>query len=205
MLKTPRTRLIIVRHGETEFNRQRRLHGVLDVPLCAEAHAHLTKLRDELARWRIECAFTSPLKRARETCRIALGDRLLPVRISPGLIERDFGEWEGKSFERIIAEQPDGGASLMYGPFVGRFLSGETDEAFFGRVKKYFHEELLVKARHRSVLVVGHAGFLMAMLAVAAGLDPRSHFATFRIENGSMTVLDWYDGIAHFLFVNRIF
>jgi broad specificity phosphatase PhoE len=205
MLKLPRTRLYIVRHGATSFNLENRLAGVTDVPLSEEGRAQIAALRPELDRRPIDFAFTSTLKRARETCRILVDGRDMAVRITPGLIERDFGEWEGRTFEQIISEQPDGGRSLLYGPFVAKFLSGESDSVFFERVRRTFFEEILIKGEHRNVLVVGHAGFLMVMLAVALGMNPVKDFATFRLENGSLTILDWYDGVPHLHFVNRIF
>ncbi|MBZ0272303.1 histidine phosphatase family protein [bacterium] len=197
------TRLLIVRHGPTAYSAEKRMAGRTDTPLTADGRDAVRRLRELTNAFEIDVAYTSPLARARESCDILAGGRDVRRVEDRRLVERDFGTWEGRTFAEVIAEQPDGGASIMHGPFVSKFLSGETDDAFFARVRAFF-DDLVASERKRSVLVVGHAGFLMSMLAIAVGLSPREHFATFRLDPASLTCLDWYDGVPHLVFVNRV-
>lgn len=87
--------IFLVRHGETEWNRQRRLQGRTDIPLndagLAEARRAAKALRDV----NFDRIFTSPLQRARKTAEILRGSREIPVTAEPLLIEVSFGVGEG--------------------------------------------------------------------------------------------------------------
>jgi broad specificity phosphatase PhoE len=188
----------------TNHNAEQRIAGSTDVPLCDAGREQVRRLKAALDGLQLDTAVVSPQRRAAETARILVTGRGLPVTFTRDLAERDFGAWEGKSFAQIIAEQPDGGASIMHGPFVARFLHGESDESFLSRVRRAFFEKIIARHRHADVLVVSHAGVLMMMLAIALDLDPATDFAAFRLDNASLTQLDWYDGVPHLGYVNRI-
>ncbi|MCB1152127.1 histidine phosphatase family protein [bacterium] len=198
-----KTRLMLVRHGATTFNQQHRLTGATDAPLSDEGREQMRLLRELLAPYPFDIALTSPLQRATESCEILLDGSDIPMIADETLRERDFGAWEGRSFQEIIDEQPDGGRSIMHGPFVAKFLSGETNDVFHTRVEAA-RLAILRQYAGRSVLVVGHAAFLMVFLALSLGLDPATNFATFRLDNASLTLLDDYEGVPHLLFANRV-
>jgi broad specificity phosphatase PhoE len=97
--------LVLVRHGETEWSRDMRHTGRTDVPLTDEGRAHARRLRERVAGHRFAVVLTSPLSRARQTAELAgLGDDAQP---HDGLLEWDYGDYEGRTTKEIRAARPD--------------------------------------------------------------------------------------------------
>src|SRR6476661_9887592 len=89
------TTLLLVRHGETDWNADGRLQGHTDRPLSDFGRRQARQLAEELAEEKLDAIYASDLSRARETAEI-VGVRLgLGVVIDPGLREKDWGTWEG--------------------------------------------------------------------------------------------------------------
>jgi broad specificity phosphatase PhoE len=147
------TTLLLVRHGETDWNADGRLQGQTDRLLSDYGRRQSRQLADELADEEIEAIYASDLARARETANI-VADRLrLPVTLDPDLRERDWGTWEGlTAAERERVE-----------------LVGESSEA---------HQERTLRALRRiaerfpggRILVVTHGGSMRRVQTVALGL-----------------------------------
>ena len=136
------TTLLLVRHGETDWNADGRLQGQTDRPLSEVGRRQARRLADELAEEKLEAIYSSDLSRARETAEI-VGARLgLPVLLDPDLREKDWGSWEGlTSVERDRVE------------FVG-----ESTEAHQERMLRSLRQ---ISERHPGdacVLVVTHGG-----------------------------------------------
>jgi broad specificity phosphatase PhoE len=161
--------LICVRHGRTAWNADKKFQGHTDVPLDAEGRAQASALATLLADERIDVAASSDLVRAVETARIVLGPRDLPLRLDPDWREMQFGEWEGLTWEQIVAANPqlaqNGSTSVMdYTP-----RGGESFDELRARVSRAL-ERLEAGAGENGVaLVVTHAGPLHALLSVLLG------------------------------------
>ena len=104
----------LVRHGQTDWNRAGKIQGTTDIPLNetgrqqAEQLATVLKERSGYpAKTRIDAVYASPLARAFQTAEILAKEEKLPLRRLTGLRERDFGCWEGKSWQQVEAEYPD--------------------------------------------------------------------------------------------------
>jgi len=153
------TTLLLVRHGETDWNADGRLQGHTDRPLSdygrRQARALGDQLKDEeLEDEELEAIYSSDLARARETAEI-VGERLgLPVVLDPDLREKDWGTWEGlTAVERDRVE------------FVG-----ETTEAHQERILRALRR---IAERHpgdRRVLVVTHGGSMRRVQTAAMGM-----------------------------------
>jgi broad specificity phosphatase PhoE len=147
------TTLLLVRHGETDWNAEGRLQGHTDRPLNDYGRRQARTLADELAGEQIAAVYASDLARARETAEI-LGSRLgLDVVLDPDLREKDWGSWEGlTAVERDRVE------------FVG-----ETTEQHQARMLAALRR---IAERHprKRVLVVTHGGSLRRVQAAALGL-----------------------------------
>ena len=148
------TTLLLVRHGETDWNAEGRLQGQTDRPLSDYGRRQAQQLAAELDGEELEAIYSSDLARARETAEI-VGRKLgLPTVLDPGLREKDWGTWEGlTAVERDRVE------------FVG-----ESTEA---------HEERILRALRRiseghpdggSVLVVTHGGSMRRVQTAALGM-----------------------------------
>jgi broad specificity phosphatase PhoE len=158
------TIIFLARHGETDWNRDRRIQGHSDVPLNDAGRAQAAELGLRLDFDRIRAAYSSDLVRARETAEIALAGRL-PVAIRESLRERHFGTWEGLTDTEVFRRFPDAGDGRAWG-------DGETHDEMTTRVVATL---LDIAAAHptKGVLVVTHGGPMRAALRVC-GVEPTS-------------------------------
>jgi len=166
--------LLLARHGETDWNRERRVQGHTDVPLNARGLEQARALVESLAAVRLAAVYSSDLARACETATAVARAQSLEVRIERRLREKNFGSWEGLTDVEIAARFP---AAVR-----GRWGDGETTEDVADRAIEAVEA---IAARHDDgpILVVSHGGPLRAILAhhcVAHG--PIGNCQVFRIE-----------------------
>jgi probable phosphoglycerate mutase len=88
--------ILLVRHGETAWNREGRYQGRTDIPLSETGQAQVAALGKKLAHIAITIAYASPLSRAKNTAEAILGDRKVALWLDAGLLEISHGEWEGQ-------------------------------------------------------------------------------------------------------------
>lgn len=149
------TTILLARHGETDWNRERRVQGHTDAPLNAAGRAQARELASRLAREPFDAVYASDLARASETALIVADRHALDVVLLPELRERHFGSWEGLTDTEILERFPDARP--------GRWGDGEPAEQMGERVVAALHG---VAASHPGghVLVVAHGGPLRAVL-----------------------------------------
>jgi broad specificity phosphatase PhoE len=157
------TTLLLARHGETDWNLQRRVQGHSDTPLNETGRAQALALAETLEGAALDAVYSSDLARACDTARV-VGERLgLEVIALPELRERHFGSWEGLTDDEILARHPTAKS--------GSWGDGETKEEMRQRVL-----DALRRIAHEHpggrVLVVTHGGPVRALL-VESGLDGR--------------------------------
>jgi probable phosphoglycerate mutase len=156
-----RAQLWIVRHGETEWSRSGRHTGRSDLPLTAEGERQAIALGPRLAATRFALVLTSPLRRARDTCRLAgLGD---VARVEPDLLEWDYGRYEGLTTAEIERSQP--GWTLWTGPVPG----GEAAGQVAARADRVIATAV---AAGGDTLVFAHGHLLRVLAARWLGLAP---------------------------------
>lgn len=149
------SRLALVRHGQTDWNRQRRIQGSSDIPLNDTGRAQARGAGALLARRRWHGIYASPLSRAMETARIiaaetGLTDAPSPV---PGVAERAYGQAEGLTGEEILTRFPEG-VSIP---------GQETREAVVRRALPAL-VELAEHNPNRSLIVVSHGGVIASLV-----------------------------------------
>jgi broad specificity phosphatase PhoE len=162
------TELLLVRHGETDWNVERRFQGHADPPLNDAGRAQARALAEELAADRIDAIYSSDLARARETAEIVSSRVGAAVRPLRELREIDVGEWEGLTWPEIEARYPEGVRDWHetgYG-----WKEGETYDELGVRIVAALRG-IAVDHPDERVLVVGHGG---AVRAVRAYLEGRS-------------------------------
>jgi broad specificity phosphatase PhoE len=190
--------LLLVRHGETDWNVERRFQGHADPPLNATGRKQAQMLADELADVQIDVIYTSDLVRARETAEIVAARVGVPVVALSELREIDVGEWQGLSWPEIEERHPNGVRSWHENGH--GWHAGETYEQLAQRVLRALQG---IARRHRDarVLIVGHGGTVRVVrahvegLTVAAsrrGSTPIGNCEVFRIraENGEFRGID---------------
>lgn len=101
------TRLLLIRHGETDWNVEGRYQGQSDVPLNAPGREQARRLASDLRSTSLDAIYSSDLARARETAQILANATGAPLLLDPRLREVDQGEWEGRLFSDIRLRHPD--------------------------------------------------------------------------------------------------
>lgn len=156
-------RLIMVRHGETLWNNQRRLQGQTDEPLSDRGRAQARALAPLIAKSQPKCALTSDLARAAETAGL-LG---FPQAVrEPRLREMDLGAWSGRLVADIEAESADAYRGWRAGTFTPP--GAEPWDAFKARVS----EALSELDGDQDALIVAHGGVIRAACDALLGLTP---------------------------------
>ena len=172
-------RLVLVRHGETEWSRDHRHTGRTDVPLTERGVEEARAVRGQLASFSFVRVLSSPLSRALETCRLAgLADR---VETRDELLEWDYGEYEGITTGQIRERVPDW--TVWTHPTPG----GETADEVGRRLDRVIAK---VRASSGRVLVFGHAHALRALTARWIGQSV-AEGRFFRLDTGTVSVLGY--------------
>lgn len=152
------TRFYLVRHGETEWNRIRRIQGVSDIPLNDTGRAQAAAVGDILAKHRFDLIVSSPLSRALETARI-ISRRLgmpLPL-VVPELIERNYGDAEGQTRAELDSQYPPGSE-----------IPGREERASVTARAVRTLQDLAVRHPDADILAVAHGGLIRSVVDYAA-------------------------------------
>ena len=162
------TELYLVRHGETDWNRERRFQGHADQPLNDAGREQARELAERLAGEQIDAVYSSDLRRARETAEILAAQLDAEVVALRELREIDVGSWQGLSWPEIEELHPDGAERWRRDGH--GWESGETYEQLGERIVRALGE---IAARHprQRVLVVGHGGTVRATRAFVEGVS----------------------------------
>jgi broad specificity phosphatase PhoE len=178
------TTLLLVRHGQTESNRSRRLMGQYDMPMNLAGRQEAAALAARLRQDRIDVLYSSDLARALETARIiAKAVGIEPVALAE-LRELDVGTAVGKTREELQLECPAlFGEGWMDIPFPG----GESYRQLTKRVGRALHE-LLARHERKTVVVVAHGGTIRAGVAALVGV-PLTRLISSTVANASVTRL----------------
>jgi len=189
------TRLILVRHGETDWNLEGRYQGQADIPLNERGREQAKLLAERLRGEIIEVIYASDLSRAYETAKIiaeALGQE---VKTLESLREVDTGVWTGLTFQEVETRYPRHLREWRADPLGVKRLEGESYLALFQRTKPAIRE--IVEAHpDQTVLIVGHGGNIKCIVldalgvGVGRGIEMASRFAA---DNASLHILQ-YDG-----------
>ena len=156
-IATPNTtqRIIVVRHGETAWSREKRHTGRSDIPLTAEGREQARALVAQLAGLDFAAVLVSPLQRARETCELAgFAERAV---VEPDLIEWDYGAYEGMTSSEIEQRRP---GWTLFGDGV---IGGETIGDVAARAERVIAR---VRAVEGDVLLFGHGHQLRILTAL---------------------------------------
>jgi len=186
------TELIVVRHGETDWNRQHRFQGQIDVPLNDAGRAQAQRLAQRLADERFDAVVASDLQRARTTAELATAGRA--IANEPLWREQAFGVLEGLDAPTIIEQHPQLWAHWLRHDADYALPGGESVRAFHRRVLQAV-QGLARQYAGARVAVFTHGGVL-DMLWRAARHEPLGGPRTCEIPNTGINRLLWHDGTA---------
>jgi broad specificity phosphatase PhoE len=182
------TRVLLIRHGRTDWNRERVFRGRADVPLSTEGSQQAQALAERLAGESLAAVYTSSLSRALATAApIAQAHGLLP-RPEAGLIDMSYGEWEGQPQGAVQARWPELFARWQTAPEQVRPPGGETLAEVMGRAAAAL-KGLLRQHPDDAIAVVSHRVVCKLLLCSSLGLDPDS-FWCLRVDTCSLSAIE---------------
>lgn len=182
-------RLVLVRHGQTQWSRDGRHTGLTDLPLLPEGEADAASLRPYLARFDLGLVLSSDLGRALRTAELAG----LTPEVDPDLREWDYGGAEGRTTEQV--REDEGGQWTVFDGVPPGQTPGETVEEVAARASRVLARvRPVLEGEHAApadVCLVGHGHALRILTAVWLGHSPRLA-AQLELSPGSLSLLGRY-------------
>ena len=198
----------LIRHGETDQNKQRKLQGQSDFPLNEYGRQLAEATRDGLADVAFDCAFSSPLIRALETARIIIGDRKIPLIEDGRIQEIGFGDYEGLCCGREGYNIPDKHFQYFFDAPEKYQVppNGESFEEVIARTGDFWLE-LTGKPEYRdkTILVATHGCALKALLANIRPTEIKDFWGEGVHKNCAVTIVKATDGRAEILEEGKIY
>jgi len=204
------TRLILIRHGQTEANVEGRMCGREELPLAPEGLAQVESLAERLAQFPVSALYASPQLRARQTAAILARRLNLAVTLADDLVEYDFGVISELALEEVEARDPS-----LYAKLAAWLAAGPEDDiarpvipgaedidAFAARLLR-FKDYVLAAHPGQVVAAVGHGAWIKSLLTLLAGGSLRRK-STFWLDPASLTVVDFSGGYPIIRLVNEI-
>jgi broad specificity phosphatase PhoE len=186
------TTILIARHGQSDWNQEKRWQGHADRPLTERGREQAQALAERVAHIELDAVYSSDLQRARDTGAVVAESQGLELRQLPELREVDVGSWSGLTRAEAEERFPEGFARWREG-YPG-WKDGETYEAMTDRVLRAV-DELAMEHEGGRVLVVSHGGPIRAIHAAALGLDVHAYRRLRPVEpNARLSAICFVDG-----------
>ena len=179
----------LVRHGQTDWNIQRRYQGHKDIPLNAAGREQAQVLAASLNGASFAAVYSSDLCRAVETAAILTRRHHMTIVTDTRLREIAMGDWEGRSLAEVSSERPGSDGGLAYTEVHSRAPGGESLAEVAARARS-FADEIAVKYPGQVVLIVSHGLTLAALRCLAVGL-PLADARDIVPENCSIVRVFW--------------
>ena len=185
------TRILLIRHGQTEWNRQQVFRGRAEIPLSNVGIEQAIALAERLANEPISAVYSSPLARALITAEHVAGPHGLQPHRVEGLIDVNFGAWEGRSHKDVRREDGELYVRWQSQPHLVRLPDGETLAEVRQRAMAALND---IVARHidSTVAAVAHRAVNKVLLCAFLGLGDDA-FWRIRQDTGCLDVLE-FDG-----------
>jgi broad specificity phosphatase PhoE len=186
------TTILIARHGQSDWNQEKRWQGHADRPLSERGREQAQALADRLAHIDLDAVYSSDLQRARDTAAVVAENQGLELHQLPELREVDVGSWSGLTRAEAEERFPEGFARWRDG-YPG-WKDGETYEAMTDRVIAAVRS-IATEHQDGRVLIVSHGGPIRAIHAEALGLDVHAYRRLRPVEpNARLSAVCFVDG-----------
>jgi len=185
------TRLYLVRHGETEWNRSLRYQGHRDIPLSSEGRAQARKIAVRLSSEKFAAAYASDLSRAMETAAIISDYHNLNVTTVPELRETNFGDWEGLTYREIDSRFHEIMKGWRANPRDTKIPGGESLGEVADRCRSGL-EKVLRENREGNVLVVAHGGIIRIIVASILGMNLNDYWK-IKQDNVALNIIEFFE------------
>lgn len=184
--------IILARHGETDWNVAEVFRGRIDVALNATGLRQAELLGAYLGELKIDAVYSSPLQRALRTAEAIAGRQALGVAVSPGLIDMDFGEWQGLSLREVADRYPVLYEEWQKHPDRVRIPAGESLGDVRERARAVV-DNIITRNDEGRVALVSHRVVSKVLICALLGLDD-SHFWNIKLDTCGLTVFRYEEG-----------
>ncbi|WP_238524757.1 alpha-ribazole phosphatase [Halanaerobium hydrogeniformans] len=197
------TKMLLIRHGETDWNKELIFQGHSDTELNEKGIKNAKKNAELLKDLNYDYIYCSDLKRAKDTAGF-IADKLNKKIIeSKEIRELDFGKWEGLDFKSIEEKYPDEFKAWQEDFLKNNPPGGEKISDFTERVNRFF-KSVLKKHRDKKIIVVTHGGVIKTYLTEIMAV-PKKRFWQFQIENNSLTEIKFTGEVAVLTKLNLLY
>lgn len=184
------TKLILVRHGETDWNKNSRFQGNKNIALNRTGEKQADKLAQRLAQEEINIIYSSNLDRAYKTAQIIARKHKLEVHQKEHLQEIDFGVWEGLTYKQIQKQYPEQFEKWEKNPVKNNPQQGENLKDIETRVFTIL-ESILAEHQEETILVVAHGGVNRVIISNLLGM-PLNKCWRLNQNNTAVNVINIY-------------
>jgi len=196
------TRLYLIRHGQTEWNRQERFRGRIDIPLNDAGQAQALAVANYLKTETIAAVYSSPLQRAVETARPVAEIHHLQTVILPGLIDIHYGQWQGRTPAEMRESCPDRLDRWYTTPHLAEIPGGESLETV--KVRSWAAvQDTLNRHDCSGIVLVTHQIVIKVLTCTLLGLGIE-HIWRIRQDNGCLDIFDWDGAQSTAVLINGI-
>ncbi|MBU7005228.1 alpha-ribazole phosphatase [Phosphitispora fastidiosa] len=186
-----RTRLYIVRHGETEWNKTLRYQGHRDIPLSEEGRVQAAQIAKRLSGEKLHAAYASDLSRALETAEAISEYHGLDVARVPELKETNFGLWEGLTYGEIDRQFHSVMKEWYKNPRDTQIPGGESLGEVADRCQAGI-DRILSENPGKNVLVVAHGGIIRIIVATVLGMSLNDYWK-IKQDNVSLNIVEFFE------------
>ncbi|MBI5302755.1 MAG: histidine phosphatase family protein [Chloroflexi bacterium] len=186
-----KTRFILIRHGQTEWNRVERFRGRADLPLNDTGLAQAQKIAARLANEKIAAIYASPLLRALQTAKPLAEAQQLEVQQHPGLLDIDFGALEGMTTEEAQQAFPEVIEKWRMTPGKVKFPKGGSLKMVHARLDNLL-EDVATKHAGETIALVSHRVVCHALLCKILGI-PTDALWRIRQDNACINIFEKRD------------
>ncbi len=196
------TRIAIIRHGQTEWNEGEgeRFRGRAELDLDQIGMGQARAAAARIAQWQVSAIYSSPLRRAVSTAKILASPFDLEVQLLEGLIDIDYGKWQGLSLKEAAADDSELYALWLKSPHLVTFPEGESLEQVRIRTVAAL-ETLLAQHPEQTIVLVSHKVVCKVLICSILGLD-NSHFWQVEQDTGAIDLVETRDRLLRVSLLN---
>lgn len=183
-------KLILIRHGQTDMNKDQLYYGRLDVPINETGKEQAENTRKNLVEFEIDYdkIYSSPMKRAYETAEI-VNYKNLEIEKDNELREMDFGIFEGLSYKEIIKKYPEEMEKLKKDWKTYSYVTGENPFMLQKRALKFLEKI----DKNKNNMVVTHWGIICTLLSFLFSSELEGYWK-YQVKNGGIVIIEFADG-----------
>ena len=184
-------KIYLVRHGETSWNKEKRVQGSADIPLNENGILLAEITSEEMKDIPVEMIYTSPLIRARKTAEIMRRNRDIPVRIDDRLQEMGFGKYEGTFIKEASEQEGNVLHNFVKHPEKYEARDGENFSQVIARARSFIDEVLVpIEKMYSNIMIASHGASIRCFLRCVENRPLSEFWGGIYQNNCAVTILE---------------